>query len=98
MRNKIAKYSLKGFDALTFPANTKLLSRTKRCAIPKDRIFLRMMRLKEILACRGATLTGHVHKAVKELGKGGCLEAENDYALQLHVAARAQFYPLIPAS
>ncbi|KAE9367899.1 acyl-CoA oxidase [Stipitochalara longipes BDJ] len=97
MWGQVAKYLLKGFDAAELPADMAYMREYETvfedkevcCAEGQD--LLTHDALGEIFQYRAATLARDAHAAVNASEAAGMsrLEAENEHALQLHVAARA---------
>ena len=97
MWGQVAKYLLKGLDAAELPDDMEYMSEYETvvedaevcCAEGQD--LLAHDTLGEIFQHRAATLARDAHAAVKASEAAGMsrLEAENEYALELHVAARA---------
>jgi len=97
MWGQVAKYLLKGLDAAELPDDMAYMSEYETvvedaevcCAEGQD--LLAHDTLGEIFQYRAATLAHEASAAVKALEGAGMsrLEAENEHALLLHVAARA---------
>jgi acyl-CoA oxidase len=97
MWGQVAKYLLKGFDAAELPADMEYMGEYETviedeeicCAEGQE--MLAHDALGEIFQYRAATLAREAYSGVKASEATGMsrIEAENEHALQLHVAARA---------